>query len=155
MPETLPARKSGGLSTWLGRDPFRSLREEMDDVLSRFSTESEGGWFGRDIVPSLDLSETNGSCQIKMDLPGVKPDEVNIEISGDTVRISGEHTEEREEKDKTYHRTERRTGSFSRSVTLPCRINEEKVTAECREGVLTIKLPKTEESRTRKVKVKG
>ena len=79
----------------------------------------------------------------------------DIEVRADTLHVRGEHTEEREEKGKTFHRIERRAGSFSRSVALPCSVDEEKVTAECRDGVLTISLPKTEESKTRKVKVKG
>jgi HSP20 family protein len=72
------------------------------------------------------------------------------------VQIHGEHKEEtKEEKGKTYHRTERRSGSFSRSLTLPCRVNEHKVTADYKEGVLTIHLPKVEGAKTHKIKVQG
>ncbi len=155
MSKSLPARTSQGLTSWFGRDPFTTLREEMNDMLSRFSTDGDGGWLTGERIPSLDLSETNGQIEVKMDVPGVKPDEIDIEVRADTLHIRGEHKEEKEEQGKTFHRIERRAGSFSRSVTLPCSVDEEKVTAECRDGILTIKLPKTEESRTRKVKVKG
>jgi HSP20 family protein len=155
MSKNLPAKTSRGLASWFERDPFRALREEMDDVLSRFSGGWEGGPLALERLPSLDLSETDNEIQVKVDLPGIKPDEIDIEVRGDVLRISGEHKEEKEEKGKTFHRIERRVGSFSRSVTLPCAVNEEKVSAESHDGVLTIKLTKSEEARTRKIKVKG
>jgi HSP20 family protein len=80
-------------------------------------------------------------------------------VTGDTVRIRGEHKEEKkedkEEKGRTYHRVERRTGSFFRAIELPCAVQEEKVTAEYKDGVLKLTLPKCEEAKTRKVKVKA
>jgi len=155
MPGTLPTRPSRGMTSWFGREPFQSLREEMNDLLSRFTSEGDGNWLIGEGIPSLDLAETDGDIEVKLDVPGIKPDEIDIEVRGDTLHISGEHKEEKEEKGKTYHRIERRTGSFSRSVALPCCVNEDKVTAECRDGILTINLPKTEESKTRKVTVKG
>jgi len=155
MAKPLPARTSRGLTSWFEQDPFRALREEMDDMLTRFSTDWDGSWPTRERIPAIDLSETDTDVQVRMDLPGVKADEIDIEVRGDTLRISGEHKEEKEEKGKTFHRSERRAGSFTRAVTLPCAVNEEKVTAESREGVLMISLPKSEEAKARKVTVKG
>ena len=156
MTNLLPARTSQGLSSWFGRDPFTTLREEVNDVLGRFSSEGNGdSWLTGPWVPSLDISETDGEIEIKMDAPGVKPEEIDIEVRADVLHIKGEHKEEKEEKGKTYHRIERRTGSFSRSVSLPCAVNEEKVTAECHDGILTICLPKSEESKMKKITVKG
>lgn len=155
MTTTLPTRTSHGIGSWFDRTPLSSLREEMNDLFGRFSTDWDGGFLTGGRVPSLDLSETDGTVEIKLDLPGIKPDEVDIEVTADSIRISGEHKEEKEEKGKTYHRIERRAGSFSRSVTLPCAIDQENVAAESHDGVLTITLPKTEESKTRKVPVKG
>jgi HSP20 family protein len=90
-----------------------------------------------------------------MDLPGMTAKDIDIQISGSVLTVSGQREEEREEKGKTFHRVERRYGSFSRSVTLPSAVEESEVAAECRDGVLTIKLPKTEESKAHKIKVKG
>lgn len=153
-----PAPKtSGGLTSWFGRDPFHSMREEFDAMMKRMTE----GWNGnipaeeRLRFPSLDLSETDGELQLKMDVPGIKPEEVDIELSGNTLRIKGEHKEEKEEKGKTYHRIERQTGSFFRSVELPCAVDEENIAAECKDGVLTVTLPKSQEAVARKVKVKG
>jgi HSP20 family protein len=69
--------------------------------------------------------------------------------------LSGQRKEEKEEKGKTYHRLERRTGSFSRMLTLPCEVNADEVAAEYAQGVLTVKLPKCEEAKSKKVAVKG
>jgi HSP20 family protein len=90
-----------------------------------------------------------------MDIPGMEAKDIDIEVTGNTLNVSGERKEEKEEKGKTWHRIERKTGSFARSVTLPSAVMEEKVEAAYKDGVLTITLPKTEEAKTHKVKVKG
>ena len=155
MTTTLPSRIARTLQPWMGRDPFLSLRDEMDSLLSRFSAEMDGEWVAGVLNPSLDLSETPEAVQARMDLPGLKPEDVNIEIVGNTLRISGERKEEKEEKNETYHRVERRSGSFSRSVTLPCAVKEGEVTAEYANGVLTVTMPKSEQAKSHKIKVKA
>ena len=127
----------------------------MNEALSRFSRSGGEGFLTGESIPALDLSETDGKIEIKMDLPGIKPEEISIEVRGDTLHISGEHKEEKEEKDKTFYHMERHTGSFDRTVTLPCAVDESKVDAECHDGVLTVSLPKTAESQMHKIKVKG
>lgn len=136
-------------------DPFGGLQKEMDDLLNRFQTDWNGDRFPAISIPAADLSETDEALQIRMDMPGLKAEEINIEVSGNTIRISGEHKEEKEQKGKTYHRIERRSGSFARAMTLPAPVKEDQVTAECNDGVLTITLPKTEAAKTRKVTVKS
>ncbi len=155
MKTMLPARISHRLRSLAGRDPVGSLLREMDDLIERFSLDWESGFPEGMTVPSVDLAETADSVEIRMDLPGVKPEQIDIQISGDLLTITGERSEEKEEKGKTFHRTERRYGSFSRSLTLPCAVNEEKVSAECHDGVLTVKLTKTEQAKTHKIRVKG
>jgi len=155
MTTTLPRRASGTLSPLFGRDPFRALQEQMDDLIARFESEWNGEPVGGLTVPSLDVSETEDALQVRMDMPGIKPDDIDIEVSGNTLRISGERKEEKQEQGKTVHRVERRYGTFARAVTLPCPVNEDEIDAECREGVLTVTLPKTEQARTKKIKVKG
>lgn len=155
MTTGLTTRISRGLAPLLSREPFRTLQEEMDDLIGRFSADWNGEWLRGVMVPSIDVTESDNTVQVRMDLPGVKPEEINIDVTGNTLRVSGERKEEQEEKGKTYHRVERRSGSFARSLTLPCAVKDDKVTAESHEGVLTITLPKTEESKTHKVKVKS
>jgi HSP20 family protein len=79
----------------------------------------------------------------------------DIEVNGNIVTVRGERKEEKEEKGKTFHRVERRYGSFSRSMTLPCNVNEDEVAAEYASGVLTVTLPKREDTAPKKVSVKG
>ena len=150
---SLPSNISRRLEPLMRSDPFRVLQQEMDEMLSRFSRDWDGGPSPM-AAPSVDLSETDSAVEVRMDLPGIKPEEVSIEISGNTLRVSGQRKEQKEEKGKTFHRIERSSGAFSRLVTLPCSIKEDKVTAECEDGVLTVNLPKTEEAKPRRIKVK-
>jgi HSP20 family protein len=137
-----------------GRDLFASLQREMDEMLHRFSTEMNGGPAGA-LVPSLDLSETENKVQLRVDLPGMKPEDVNIEVVGNEIRIRGERKEEKEEKGKTFHRIERRTGTFYRATSLPCAVDDAKAEAEYADGVLTITLPKSAEAKTKRIKIKA
>jgi HSP20 family protein len=90
-----------------------------------------------------------------VDVPGMKPEEIDIEVIGKTVRIRGEHKEEKEEKGRTFHRIERRSGSVFRSVVLPCAVKEDRVAAEYKDGVLKVTLPKSEEAKSHKIKIKA
>ncbi|WP_417377739.1 Hsp20/alpha crystallin family protein [Gimesia sp.] len=148
------SRFSQDLSSFMGRAPFLSLRNEMDNLLNRFSDDFGNGWLTQGYAASLDLSETNNHIEVRMDVPGIKPEEIDVEVSGNLLRITGERKEEQEEKGKTFHRIERRSGSFSRSVTLPCEVEENQVEASCNNGVLTITLPKCESMKAHKINVK-
>jgi HSP20 family protein len=143
------------LGRFFDRDPFRALQERMDNLISNFSQEWDGGWLSNANSPSMDVSETDDAIQVHVDLPGIKAEDVDVEVRGNMLQIIGERKEEKEKKGKTWHRTERRVGKFARAMTLPCAVQEEKVQAEYRDGVLNITLPKAEESRTRKVAVKA
>ena len=149
--DTSSKRSAGGLAPFVG-GTMGSLWKEMDDMFKNFPSlpgmrESTG------FLP-LDLSETDDAVQAKIDLPGFKPEDINLEVHGDRLMVKGERTEEKEEKDKTWHRTERRTGSFSRMVTLPCAVDEEKVHADYNDGVLTVHLPKRADAKGRKIPVR-
>lgn len=80
----------------------------------------------------------------KMDVPGIKPDDITVRVTGDTVHISGKRNEEQEAKEKTFHRVERRAGSFMETVVLPATVKDENVQAEFHDGVLTVTLPKSD-----------
>jgi HSP20 family protein len=155
MTTSLPARTSRGLRSFFEGDPLRSLQEEMDSLLSRFSQDWGGDWLPRGYAPSLDLSESDEAVQVRMDVPGIAPKDIDIEIVGNTLRVKGERREEKEEKGKTFHRVERRSGEFARMVTLPCAVQEAKVQADYKDGVLTVTLPKSEQAKPHKIKVNG
>jgi HSP20 family protein len=90
-----------------------------------------------------------------MDIPGVKTKDIDIQLNGNLLTVTARREEEREEKGRKFHRVERHSGQFSRSLTLPAPVVESEVAAEYRDGVLSITLPKTDDSKAHKIKVKG
>ena len=106
---------------------------------------------------AMDVAETDQTFEVKMDLPGVDSKDVDIQIDNNTLTVRGQRSEETEEKDekKQYHRVERYSGSFSRSVMLSNSINEDETVAEFKNGVLRITVPKSDDSKPRKIAIKG
>jgi HSP20 family protein len=98
-------------------------------------------------TPEIDVVRDNGNLVVRADMPGIKPEEVKIEIENDILTICGEHQEEKEEKDDNYVRRERRYGSFRRSMALPTGVDAKKIKATTHDGVveMTIPLPKETE----------
>jgi HSP20 family protein len=137
------------------RNPFALLRKEMDDLVSRFWDGEPDRWLTPTFAPSADLTEADNAFEIRMDVPGMDAKDINVQVHGNAVTISGERKEVKEEKGKTFHRIERRSGSFARTLTLPCEVNEDEVAAEYVQGVLTLTLPKCETAKVKKVAVKG
>ena len=148
------SRRPSRLPSLWRSDPLTALQEEMNELRSRFLGDSGEGWFTGAMIPALDMAESDTSIDVRMDLPGMAAKDIDIQINGNVLTVSGQRDEEKEEKGKTFHRVERRSGSFSRSVTLPCNVIESEVAAEYLDGVLAIKLPKTDESKAHKIKVK-
>ena len=148
------------MSTLVRWEPTReltTLRGRMD----RLFNEALGrGWGGDEglatgvWVPSVDVFETPESIVLKADLPDVKKDEVDISIENNTLTIQGERKLEQEVNEKNFYRMERSYGSFSRSFTLPPTVAGDKAEAVFDNGVLTLTLPKREESKPRQIKVK-
>jgi HSP20 family protein len=141
-------------------EPFRdfmTLREAMDRLF-------EESFVGRrpSGVPTLaegtlavDMYETDDAAVVKTAVPGVKPENIDITISGTTLTISGETKEEEEVKEENYIRRERRLGSFSRSVVLPESLKADEAEASFEDGVLTLTIPKAPEAKPKVIKVKG
>ena len=155
MATSLTTRRPGGLAPFWGRDPFGMLRDEMSDLRSRLFGEEDGGWLAGAAAPSLDLAETDNAVEVRMDIPGVKAKDIDIQLNGNMLTVTAQRDEEKEEKGRTFHRVERHTGRYSRSLVLPCTVAESEVAADYRDGVLSITLPKTDESKAHKIKVKG
>lgn len=155
MSETLPSRLARQTQSLFGLTPLRTLRGEMDDLMNRYLKDWSGEWLPREFSPSCDLSETADAFQIRVDVPGIKPEDISIEVSGNNIRICGERKAEKEEKGKTFHRVERHCGKFTESLSLPCSVKDDKVHAEFEDGVLTVTLPKTEAAKTHKVHIKA
>jgi HSP20 family protein len=155
MTTVLKKHEPRRLRGWNRPQPLESVREEIQDLISRAFGNDVEMWPSKRVMPSLDLFETDDALEVRMDIPGIDAKDIEIQVSGNVLTISGERKAEREEKGKTYHRIERQVGAFSRSVTLPCLIREEPVDAQYRNGILTVRLPKTEEAKSRKITVKS
>ncbi|MGV3483722.1 MAG: Hsp20/alpha crystallin family protein [Planctomycetaceae bacterium] len=130
------------------------IEDEMRQLISRVFSDSKDQIWPAGSLGSLDLSETDNEITVRLDLPGVDAKEIDIQINGNLLTVAGERKEEKEEKDKLYHRVERRYGSFSRSVSLPCAVDQEQVDAQYCDGVLSIKLPKSDIAKSRKIEIK-
>lgn len=141
-----------GLARLFNRRPLTPLHDDMEDLFERFWGAGDG-WNLSATSPPLDLSETDSAIRIGVDVPGLDPQDIDIQVNGNHVTISGERKECQEEQGETFHRTERRVGAFSRSVWLPCAIDESKVDAQYRNGVLHITLPKAEEAKSKRIEV--
>ncbi len=113
--------------------------------------------FSRDIVgfPKVDITETEKEIIVTANVPGVSPEDISVEVSDGILSISGQINKEHKEesKDKKYYRFERESGSFSRSFSLPTKVDEKNIEAETKNGVLLVKLPKIKEEK-KKIQVK-
>ena len=141
-------------------DPFRemtSLRDAMDRLFEESFIRPSRFWPDRleRVELPIDMYQTANDVVVKASLPGIKPEEVDITISGDTLTIKGEHKEEQKVKQEDYLRKERYYGAFSRSLILPVQVKSDKAEAVFENGILTLTLPKAEEVKPKQIKVKA
>jgi HSP20 family protein len=115
----------------------------------------EGDESARMFAPSADMVETESGYEVAIDLPGVQPQDVQIEIKEGQLWISGERKEETEQKGKNVYRVERRFGKFRRVIPLGANVDVEKVEARCKDGVLAVRIPKAEAVKPRRIEVTG
>lgn len=155
MANPLVPRGSESTGSLFRQDPFRALRSEMDRLFESFDW--RWGMPGSDMIPRIDMSETDGEVDIDAELPGLTEKDIDVTLSGDTLIIRGEKKGEREERKKNYHVSERSYGSFSRAIPLPFEADPGNVTAKFDNGVLHIAIPKPPEAaaKTAKIPVKG
>jgi HSP20 family protein len=139
--------------------PFREL-ENIQTRLNRFfnetpfqQAEGDAGFFA-DWAPPVDVEETDKEFVIKAELPEVRKENVKVELLGRVLTIEGERQQEKEEKGKKFHKVERSYGRFVRQFTLPREVEEAKIQAELKDGVLNVHLPKTAAAKPTAVEVK-
>ncbi len=134
-------------------DAFDRLRDEMERVVNRLGVGNGDGLERSAWIPSADLSERDSEFEIRCEIPGVDPSNIEVGVSGRSVTISGHKEEVREEKDEVCRTCECRYGSFRRSFTLPTEIDADAVRAEGVDGILTVTVPKGVEEGRRRVPV--
>ena len=141
------------LVPWRGME---TLRQEMERVFDRFfeprwdEFEAVGAW-----APKLDFSETKDAFVVKAEVPGVEQKDISVSIQDQMLTVKGEKHKEKEEKDEKYHRVERSWGAFARTIALPAGVDTEKVNATFKDGVLSVKLPKTPAAKGTTIPVKA
>jgi HSP20 family protein len=137
-----------------GRGELARLHDEMDDLLRGFFEPWEMPLWGRGRWPAIDIAEKDDKFLVKAEVPGCKADDIDISVHGNMLTISGEKKQEEESREKGCYHVERSYGSFRRDLNLPSDIDPDKVEAVCKDGILTLTLPKTERAKPIKVKVK-
>ncbi|MBX3372861.1 MAG: Hsp20/alpha crystallin family protein [Phycisphaeraceae bacterium] len=159
MTMTLMRRRTPTTSLAPSNGDFARLRDEMDRTFERFLGDPLGlvepkffrteGW-----IPPLDLSETDTELTIRLEAPGIGAKDLDISISGRTLTISGEKSEQQEKKGENFYHCERRFGSFRRVVELPETVDVDKVAAEADNGVIAIHIPKKPGAKPKQVEIK-
>ncbi len=144
------------LVRWDPASEMISLRDAMNRLLGESFIRP---WFGRgtfleDEAMALDMYETDSEVVVEAPVPGVKPEEIDVQVTGNVLTIKGERKEEKEKKEASYIYREQSYGSFCRSVTLPTEVDVDKAQAEFEHGVLTLTLPKSEAVKPKTIKIK-
>ncbi|NOX37884.1 MAG: Hsp20/alpha crystallin family protein [Calditrichaeota bacterium] len=146
------------LVRWSPARELMNIQEEMNRLINRFfgpslleETElpTPTTWY-----PLVDIKETNNEFIVTAELPGMKKDDIHITYKDGVLTIEGERKQEKEEKDVNFHRVERRYGKFYRTFQLPAMVQEDKIEANYKDGILTIRLPKAEEAKAKEIEVK-
>lgn len=142
------------LIRWEPAREMMTLREAMDrlfdDAFTRPLSLSGNHWS----IPAVDMYQTDNEVVVKAALPGIKADEVQINVTGEVITLKGEIKQENESKEKAYHIREQRWGAFERSLVLPTEVVADKAKADFENGILTIMLPKAEEVKPKTINIK-
>ena len=142
------------LIRWEPAREMMTLREAMDRLFDDAFTHPlslRDGWS----VPAIDMFQTENEIVVKVALPGIKPEAVQINITGDVLHIKGEMRYKDEKKEKSWHIREQRMGAFERAVALPTEVVTDQAKAEFENGVLAITLPKAEEVKPKTINIKA
>jgi HSP20 family protein len=141
------------LNNWSPFDELNRMRRDMEKLTEGITRGFTRG-SGAGVFPLMNLTEDNYAYYIRAELPGMKSKEIELSVTGDSITISGERKIADEASDAKYHRRERESGKFNRIMNLPGQIDVEKVEASSVDGVLTIKLPKSEAAKPRQITIK-
>jgi HSP20 family protein len=143
------------LARW---EPFRdllSMRSDFDRLFESFFSQvpevpvvKEEFW-----APVIDVVEHDGKIEVKAELPGMKKDDIKVTVKDNMLSVSGERKQEKETKEKTFHRIERSYGKFSRTITLPTAVDADRIKATYKDGILNITLPKPESIKPKQIDV--
>ena len=131
------------------------FRNDLDDLFENFFSSANADQPVSGFTPRTNLAETEDAYELSVEVPGMNPDDFNIELNGNELKITGELKNESEEKGKTFHRIERSYGKFHRAFKLASDLDAEKVAAEYKNGILHLTVAKAEAEKPKKIKVNG
>lgn len=138
--------------------PFEEFSSDMERLLDSLVGRTVGTVIRANnnerFVPTLDVSESADAFLVAVDLPGVKPDDVKVEMHEGRLTISGSRESRTEEKEKNYHRVERSRGSFARTLAIPSEVDAEAIDAHYEDGVLHVTLPKVAKQQPKKIQIR-
>ncbi|MEA5616615.1 Hsp20/alpha crystallin family protein [Cronbergia sp. UHCC 0137] len=137
-------------------DPFRevdSLQRQMNRVFDRLIPTDGGERGGFNLIPAAEIEETDDALHLRLEVPGIEAKDINVEVTPDSVSISGERRSETKAEREDYIRSEFRYGKFQRVIPLPSLVQNEQVKAEYKDGILRLTLPKAESERQKAIKV--
>lgn len=138
---------------WRPMREMNALQREMNRMFDSFFSEADENSMESTWYPSVDIKETGDHIEVYAELPGMKKEDINLSVRDNVLHISGDKKRREEEKDANFHRVERIYGTFSRSFTLPARVDMSKVNAVFKDGVLHLTLPKAEEEKPRQIEI--
>jgi HSP20 family protein len=142
------------------RNPVASLRGELDRLFEDFFGDglvaaAPALFASKGFAPVMDVKEREDAYVAEVEMPGMKPEDFKIEVLEGVLSIRGERRQEKEEKTKRWHRTERVYGSFERRIALPSSVDAEKVDAAYKDGILTVTVPKAPGAKAKTIQVKA
>ncbi len=137
------------------RNGLTRLHGDIDDLFDSFFRGLDRPFAGYKAWPAIDVAEEENAIVVRAEVPGCKAEDIDISVYGNTLTISGEKKLSEEKKEKGYYHVESTYGSFRRELTLPTDVDQDKIDATCKDGVLSITLPKAEKAKAVKIKVKG
>ena len=141
------------LIKWEPSEGLASLRHEMDRLLDDFWKRPFAEGMRGDLEPAVEVSDDKKSVMVKVQVPGIPKDRIQVNVTDDTLTIKGDMKEEEEKEEKNYHRREIRYGSFSRTIPLPTAVLGDKASAKLKDGVLEVTIPKSKESKVKEIPI--
>lgn len=142
-----------GLTKWEPFGGLSALRREMDHLFENFFEGNPLRAWERSMEPAVEVSDTKDTVVVKAQVPGMSKDNIQVNITDDTLTLKGEMKEEEKKEEKNYHRQEFRYGAFSRTIALPAAVQADKATAQLKDGILEISIPKSEQAKVKQIPV--
>jgi len=143
------------LVRWEPFEGLSSLRRDMDRLFEDFMGRAPSRMGDGTGEPAVEVSDTPEAVIVKAQMPGVSKEHIQVDVTDDVLTLKGEMKEEKTKEEKNYHRREFRYGRFARSIPLPAMVQSDRATAQLKEGILEVRIPKSEKSKARQIQIQS